>query len=965
MAGWKDIFLGQIKFGLEKTNFITVNIISFIFNLYGKRIFKIDSDKIIEKTECRGDYDIFYLYPISLKEIDQDICLNLLKIEDGTINDLKISVPWKAILSEPTIITIEKINLVALFTQNTMDNINQKSIEDANSYLGPNNSIIKENQDLVNSYNEIKLLLTKYFSSINLEIKTINIILSDYFSLTINDIQYNNGIIIIDNATINSLDGSVKFIEINKIYFSVNDKKLSIHKIIIRPPIVENIPDFYTDDSSNDFEFTITIDILQVDALTISGIDLTINSHIITVNKLLSLNIEDILLFKNLSQNILLTLDTKKSTCIFENYLYLKISNVNQFTIWLVQIMDLIKSCMDKIIVISLNDSINSKIFCIENIKANVIISDDIFNVFLQKIYIDKIIRISDLELVYEKVNGTFKDILFEENGDIILYESFCRSDQFKILSNITKITKNEHRAPSGPVLDITFIKTTGTNIIQIINFVTEIIDKLTTKNNRGHQKEFETPPPNPNEQLVVNLNLHESIALLNYENNDFNIIFKNGKICITNKIATDISADVLMNGFLICRFSASYMSADTIRIQTVKFFMDPQTFDNFNYLFGTLSPENDNAEFEISKNEIDKLNDIMSCSYIVEDVIELKSIINDATNIILENTEKKYSPDMKILIRSFTNLRDAIMDNYFTDNSFNSDKNGIKVIIDTTHIYLFDSLVLYDENKSVQSFMCMIFKDVFFNKITENVQPNQITADEPLALALTNNNQSQIYSLKIKTGALIDTLCYNPEWKYFAKFASNGMLDARITVLGKKCKIIIRLNPFVANIREETLVRLLAFFSSAHHMPKNNDGIFIEYFNIGEIHLTLNYFPLVLKKKVNVDSDTIAIKDYDIILSAQIVRCVDNFDKLMTTIIKRWKMDVSPENIIQFIPNIKIIKPYTGYILYVIEQTSKYFRQKQNKKKIRAITSRINRGTDFVTTLIKYGLERVWDLFN
>ena len=92
--------------------------ISIFFNLYGKRLLKIDDDKIIKKNECKDDKDIFYFYPLTIKQIEQNVGLNLITILSGTINDLILSVPWKAILTDPTLIEIDNIKLVTTFNEN-------------------------------------------------------------------------------------------------------------------------------------------------------------------------------------------------------------------------------------------------------------------------------------------------------------------------------------------------------------------------------------------------------------------------------------------------------------------------------------------------------------------------------------------------------------------------------------------------------------------------------------------------------------------------------------------------------------------------------------------------------------------------------------------------------------------------------------------------------------------------------
>lgn len=206
---------------------------------------------------------------------------------------------------------------------------------------------------------------------------------------------------------------------------------------------------------------------------------------------------------------------------------------------------------------------------------------------------------------------------------------------------------------------------------------------------------------------------------------------------------------------------------------------------------------------------------------------------------------------------------------------------------------------------------------------------------------------------------------------------SNKNLMDADVMIHGDTCKININVAPFTANIREETLFRLLAFFSNSHKLPslshkaqigsdapdptKNNNLMYIEYFNICPININLNYYPLIVK---DIGSNILTIKDYKVNLSSQTIRSVSGFDKLITFVSDKWKSDVNPNNILQFIPNIKVIQPYATPIVRIFNLTSRYFRKSQNKKKIRGITKGINKGISIVSNIMKTGIENIWDIF-
>jgi len=125
-----------------------------------------------------------------------------------------------------------------------------------------------------------------------------------------------------------------------------------------------------------------------------------------------------------------------------------------------------------------------------------------------------------------------------------------------------------------------------------------------------------------------------------------------------------------------------------------------------------------------------------------------------------------------------------------------------------------------------------------------------------------------------------------------------------------------------------------------------------------------VNYYPLILKQ-MGLGPHVLTLKDFHIKLSPQLIHHAGNLSELLDIVGNRWKKDINPENLLQFIPNIKIIQPYATPVMRILHIISQYLQRKDNQKKIRNLTKNINNGINLMTGLIKTGATHVWDLFS
>ena len=1030
----------------------------------------MDTDKIIKNNECINDRDIFYLYPLFLKETNKNIGLNTIKLENGIINDLVISVPWKAMLMTETHITINDINLTLSITKKN-DSIDILSLENMNSYFATNKSMYTkdENQDLMVAYREINLLLVQYFKKIDFHIKHVHITLRGYFDLTIQNIIFKDNIIQIEKIIIHVND--LKLCTVTNLIIQLDNNELSIDDLYIDLAINNHIPNFYAEISNEDFpnininigKLTINVepanllsqildlpdlqrksglgvypvepDISQplhelsapskVDTndknqLVAQELNIVINSKYLHLKKLAELKINDLLFCQFNNKLDVLTFEIEKKICIIckEQQIKVKLANITDLISWFKNFSLMMQDIFNKYIVTD-NDWMNEsdqikqsndqlepiqKPFIVHNIKANIIYGDDIFDIVIDQFCLTDKTIISGVNIHYDNTIGIFDNIIFYDTGGIVFTNSCVKSENefnIKISENDLNIKTSENdlniktsendfniktsendfniktsendfniKSETTQILktieslDIFFTNANVTNITELINFIILMIDKFISNDKSNDNSNDKTKIKETNDLVstlysldqqvkasspfMVNLHIKNSNIYALYQKRDFIFNIKKADICVTTRSASDILLDLQLNHYMIANIYADYISVDTIIIDMINIFIDPEIFDQINYLCGTLTPDlvdavtattaNDN---KISTETMKQLTKTLSKSVITESIDTLEENLNHETNMII----KKYQNNN--LSKSLIDLKSIFIDDY-GDNDNELIESKLNVIIKKIQIKLFDKILPFNSQQQQHpAFLCIIIKDTnFINKQLEN-QKNKI-------------------SLKIKKAAVIDLSCHDPEWKYFIKFLGENIVDIDIIISdNNKVRSNINIQSAIANIREETLLRFLAFLSISHHAPKTSEPIIIEYFNISAINILVSYYPLFINN-FGTDANMLTLKNYKMKLSSQIITTpIYGIDELTRIINKQWKEDINPTNFLQFVPNIKLLQPIATPIIQIIHITTKYFTNTENKRKIRFITKNITHGADIITNFMKYGIDKVLDLFS
>ncbi|AGF85559.1 hypothetical protein QJ854_gp223 [Moumouvirus goulette] len=937
MEWLKNICLVPIRMGLDKTNIVAMNLITMLFNIYGKKILKTESDKIINYHECINDTDIFYLHPLYFKEIEYNFFSNYLKIKNGIIKGLSLEFPWKSILSNTTKIKINDIFIESNILESN-ENMTKSLFESHNSYL---ENDIEKNSEISDVYSGIDNILKNYFLGITVEISSIKLVLIDHFIICLEDCKYYNNCLKIKNLTIFSFPDKEKILlQIEDIQINKNQNKyefdITIPKIIIfsnffyHLPIIKIIPD---SNKNNSINFNITLNIFELvfNKLILKNFVTEINfeSQFEAIIKDLSyISIDDVLLInftknKTNNDNLIKIYDNKYK---FNTEIKCKISNSKSLKMWIEEIKDVIDNIKNKFI--SDSSEISVKKYYVDNLKLLLLYNDDIWKIQTKNIIFDELITIQSVNYLHQNIIGVCEKIVVEKDVYKIINIS-VKSQEF--ISKSSMITVN---ILSGNNINVFDLQCDG--MIPLGKYILTIVDLLFSNNNVSENK------------LENKISFHNSKICYDYMEINYTFIINTINISLTNKYAQDISIDLLIDNYLVSKLNATKISFEIIEIKNIKIFLDVNIFDIFINLLGLLMPENNNLDISqnLSEDILDKLQDALENSIISKNINCLENETNKITKAIIENSAKNNinSPIIKILSESLTNLDSLLVHEYFGQNKINNYVTNIKLRIESSHIYLHHKLLNYNTKNISPPFMCFLFKNIIGTYTVNDI----------------NDISAQNYKFSSEKIAIVDINSRDPCWKYFLKFNGTHAVMVNASKNNDIIKIDININPFCLNIREETLIKLLAFFSNISVKTVNNTPLFIEKFSINEINAKINYYPIMLEK-IDAGTNNLFIKDYNLTIPAYFLKNIDGFDKLGLLIKNNMEKVINPNNVIQFVPNIKLVKPYVMPINNLILMINKYFNSSNNRKKLRKITRNLNHNATTLSNIMLVKLKNIF----
>jgi len=932
-----------LKFGLQQFNYLAAQGLLVIFNLYGKRLLKIEDDKFIKSCDCIENYNYFKLYPLILNQLSQDLFLSTFLILNGTVSDAVIRVPWKALLSDYTLITIEKVDLNIEIRPVVPPLI--KSLNQTVPYL---NESTTPNQEITSTFTGIKEILKKYFNYVVLEVKMINLVIGQ-LHVKISGIKYQHKVITIqtiqltssDNITENlTSDGSGLGI-ISNVTINLDLMQVDISSIKIDSRIVEYLPTIYLNDSPSQTILNIKIHNLIYDTLTARHIDLTLKPNEYTLNSLVELLISQIIELRT-EKSPILSLNLSQSICTVYQPIHVNLLNVTQLKLWIDSLKHTIKLISSKIRITKTLQSpkeINSN-FCVSNLLLKLIYNNIPFNIHINSI------NCSPIDINLQQVKVLYMDVDLEainceivnstDNTSITVSGLHVTSpSRLQIQSNILHIgISNQQILISLEVCD-------AWNLLEIINKIRTLVENI-NRSNITHQTSLfmtareeiketlveeirdpitdsirdDIPEPAPVSRpiilRIIDSNIHDLLNMVKPEPSlvkpepslvkpepSLVIHIIQGSLNISTMIATDIQGQIFIDTITVAKLLIEKLSRKEIIVKTVNVYIDPNIAEAMVKIV------------EYLKSTMSTTTDATSIPTVVASMPMISPKSSYAHSRIIEDYRPKPTPDTL----------------------------DISIKIKQLSAYIFNNIT-----KSSTNFVNLSFKNLHFAK--------------HIKLDLIK------YEIGLEDMIIIDLRTKNPEWKHILKSQSNAKFLELVYKISTRPKvahhIIFFITPIVISLREEIVVEFLNFFKPT---PKSNSiqVVPIENCYIYPLDIILNYHPIITGSST---SDLLSIHNYRIKLPAQSISHLTNFPSLFKIIVDNIKKKVNPNNIIQFVPHVKIIEPYASPVIRILKIVTQYMKHVNNHTKVNKLTRKIAKGYGLANMMVNMGIKNIWQIF-
>ena len=941
MTEWlKNVCMIPIRYGLDKFNAVAMNSIQIIFNLYGRRLLKMVDDKIIERSECINDRNIFYMYPLHLQQLEQDVGLNLVKVNKGIISGLTISMPWKALLSEQTEINIDSIDLVLDFKQNT-NSIYLRSIEGDNSYFLSNKNIDDDNTDLLSVYKDIHDIISQYFGKIGIKLNRLNIEILDRFTICIENLCYSNSVLNIELIHICPIDSSHRTVELENITIEKDTHDIVIDKAFFGTETINCLPDFYTNKSESDFKCSLSINYLQIDDLVIHNIATSITPNIIEIMKTSSIEIPSIIkaqINDNIAQIMVL-----EKTINMNNQIDIILHNSTELTNWLTRMKNKIDILFNKLVVVDNIDEPKTDLI-INNINVCLVNSNETIIINIESAIIGDDIVCRKISNRIFNCSLSLDNLVIDIDKNITINDLFINASLWEaqsVMSNV--MIDNDY-------ITISFEDATVTNIKSLIRFITQTYDLITTSILPKTQNDSEKS------RLVRLITKRSNIHVIIPHQPCIIFGIKTMDVCISDKTARNIVTDITVLDSIVASISIDYACTTNIIVKQASIFIDPNIIDLINDTIVSLNQSDDiEQSVSIDPSDLRELEDALARSIIVDDIQDIETFEHLNTSVFTNSY-----PSHNILVKTVMNIMNTIIDDY----KIQEQSPDMLIKIDTVYCYLFDKLKKGTTSLD-KAIVCIVFKNASVNKTSTVID----VQDEPslkvgVGMKLTSDdNKTDTIDLQVETFMIMDIESRDPSWKYMIKTLSTPSIIAKISMRSNRLSLRIRTTPIIALVREITVTRLLAFIpSNSTSSSKKESNILIESFDISPVHISLSFYPLVIEQSIA--SDTLALTNMKLILSSIKVDHIGGPDDLLDIIVSRWKDDSGITNIMNVIPNIKAIKPIASPLINITSIVSSYLSSPENKTRLKNITRTLTRSTDVVSSMIKNGITSASEYF-
>ena len=1003
-AEWiRSICAIPFTYGIKQLNCLAMNAITLFLNNYGNKFFQTD-EKIIRTQESDETTNTFILYPIDIKNsLRQAFGLNLFTIDSGHIDEITISIPWKNVLSIPTVIELDSVNLstsvgpynpemnrTVLSNTMMMNTTMTDFLNDLDSDTNPDES---SNQDITNAYEQIDGIVTQYFKSVVLKIALVNISINEKLRLCLYNISHQNGIILIEKAEIQD-QCSVKIAIVTDISYVIATAKLHICSISLEigMSLINILPCVYLNQDPSTIELSVEVEqidfyigINPVVPIRIYDIVLDLSPKGIAIQHIDKIIIgsdsEVYVGFASDKHNIC-TFDQISRTIIFSSTIDIhlkKFDILHKLSLFVPMFVSMLNNKFISTTVIH-NDLIIQKVPNILSI-VNIYYAQKNFSVSFEKIFVSGGSEIKFLSVILtDKINDvelfiTEMDVMSDDASKKI----FLTKSSLKTMSGL--FGGNFELVIISIWQSMTEIHFKNAFIRQLVLFVTYVLNDIIISNNNveenietqsleqtqrslmGSTNDFSggrsVISEDPEAKIIIvvhdsRFSIEVGVAIaphppLRGEKDAQMLEFEisDGTIHPIDKIILKTNLKWYLNASHIGDFQIDQIDSANMLLGMCKVYLTPEIFDQLHYLIGTLVPDPE-TDPQVQKSKL-----IMSTSVLAESPARLDVILRELSldkEYFGQGIASATNPKINFLLDSLSDLKGIFVNDYGNEEPQSYD---MSVYVESIHTYLTDEQSVWTYAPP-EPFMCVVLSGISFGK--EN-----LSADK-------NQSPKVKYTTQIKNAYAIDMQTTNTEWKHFMRqsYAEN-LLNVSVVTHDDIYVIKADLRTLTVNIREEILVRLLGFFSNSYKNPSPKSGMgpmaFIERFEMNELSIYVNFFPMMFDENT-LTANMLTLKDFRLRLSGQKLCNIDGFDALAEKIISEWKSDINPYNIMRLIPNVRVIQPFAHTFGQLVWTINKYFGNGHNKRIIRSVTIHIHKGYTFVKALMKAGFQNLSDLF-
>jgi hypothetical protein len=954
MTEWiKKIWQIPFASGSQAINHVMSEILGSIINRCGKIFFDMETSEssceIISSKQLSDDKLIYYFHDLPLKQRDQALSNSSnLRILSGIIKDCVLEIPWKNPLMEETIVRIGDFKIDIEITKTdpvlshfTLSTSSTNLINESHNY-----------DDLVSAYTEISIMVNQYFGRAHMTIDTLRIQIMGSVpgTLVLDGVKYQNKTLIVDNVAF-KVKNHVE-ISARQIKYSLESHNLSIEYLEIRPGLHNYLLSFIQllpipktsqintldENMTKDLIFSIWLGEIHYDGLIIFDARFT-KDKILTIGKIEYQNNQIIEKFciKNLFcpdesailSNCIITVIDGKGLCN-----------------WFRNVVDKIQSLRPYFPPNNTSSSIPFSI-CLDS-------NDN--SAYVKLIWEGTVSIFNFSRLTCESIDK----IRFIQGDLVVHIKSIDWTDQIRIVN--LHVKKNEMTYALGEELivytgkDTKLIVNGGKTeyLPQFIELCTNIIDNIKAYIDNDELIESSLIDGN---STNVELELHNSTIIHSFsqtfqEDEIMKIILDISKtnFSITHKLLNNLDAMVILSREIegktmvrkIATIVVSQLEESVIEIETLEILMDPILLDQICYCLGSLEQTPEWCSSEISEEGLAELQKALqrSTSESLDNFIKReKTIIQNST---LSKNKQIKSVYLQNLSRKIDDLQLSIIGLQPSSRSVRREFR-----IRSCQLLMYDELI--ETTNQSKSFIRASIKGIILITDKRKAPIIQHTGAIRIIAEPKKSKPKWIdqYHLKIDSIALIDQSCDNIDWKYMVSFAGQS-IEMKIDVHGDSISLSIFLSPVSINLREETMIRLMAFVNNKIQIPKDEQPMMIENFEIKSNTITLSYYPMIAD--ILPLNTLLSLRNHQINLNPRTYRYLDDFSQLFTLLRTDIINEINPANYCQFLPSLGLTKPCAEPISHIVSLWNCYLSSEGNRRKLRSLTRRLGKGIDFLS---------------